>query len=217
MADNRFPKWTSQFPQYLWSICSLDKRLRFFNIYYNKPETRVEDVKVAVVTELEGPGKLLGYRLMHKKIRQKYDLFVTRDQVHNMICDIDPEALAASGNIGWKRNKKKGDFTSFNIGHHNDEIAPEDSIIYGPSTSNQIERCWRELQEKLEKYFKSQLNWLRDQGLPLTEKQLAEVAVQSEFLDVPGDYLPVKVRTECGIIIDLQELKSSHCKNDFCI
>ena len=31
---------------------------------------------------------------------------------------------------------------------------PTDSIIYGPSTSNKIERWWRDLHERLEKFFK---------------------------------------------------------------
>ena len=58
------------FPMYAWSICSLDRRLRCFEIYYNNPEVSVEEVKDAVKKELEGPGKLLGYRAMHKKVRQ---------------------------------------------------------------------------------------------------------------------------------------------------
>ena len=30
---------------------------------------------------------------------------------------------------------------------------PTDSIVYGPSTSNKIERWWRDLHERLEKFF----------------------------------------------------------------
>ena len=37
---------------------------------------------------------------------------------------------------------------------------PTDAIIYGPSTSNKIERWWRELHERLEKFFKKQLTML---------------------------------------------------------
>ena len=32
---------------------------------------------------------------------------------------------------------------------------PTDSIIYGSSTSNKIERWWRELHERLKKFFMS--------------------------------------------------------------
>ena len=36
------------FPMYAWSIRSLDRRLRCFEIYYNNPEVSVEEVKDAV-------------------------------------------------------------------------------------------------------------------------------------------------------------------------
>ena len=139
MADNRFAEWmhdtdlasqmkeyTKQgftrkemldylremFPQYPWSVRSLDRRLRFFNIYKNESDIKMEDVKAAVEQELEGPGKLLGYRLLHKKIRQRYDLLCTREQVYHVMCETDPEGLAARGNVGQRRKKKKGNFTS---------------------------------------------------------------------------------------------------------
>ncbi len=34
---------------------------------------------------------------------------------------------------------------------------PIKTVIYGPSTSNKIDRWWRDLHERLEKYFKTQL------------------------------------------------------------
>ena len=97
MADNRFSLWTEdtllkegmqkyvkqglkreeaidflrkEFPQYAWSLRTLDRRLRHFGVYYNDSTVSVDEVKEAVKKELEGPGKLLGYRGMHKKIRQ---------------------------------------------------------------------------------------------------------------------------------------------------
>ena len=39
------------------------------------------------------PGKLLGYRAMHLKIRQKNGLNVTRDQVYDVMTDVDLEGL----------------------------------------------------------------------------------------------------------------------------
>ena len=42
---------------------------------------------------------------------------------------------------------------------------PTESIIYGPSTENKIERFWRELLERMESYFKDQLNGLVEDGL----------------------------------------------------
>ncbi|XP_057311375.1 uncharacterized protein LOC130649161 [Hydractinia symbiolongicarpus] len=40
---------------------------------------------------------------------------------------------------------------------------PTESVCYGPSTSNQIERWWKELHERLEKYFKDGLQWLKEE------------------------------------------------------
>ena len=36
---------------------------------------------------------------MHRKIRQEYDLNVTRDQVYNAMTDLDPEGLEARGDL----------------------------------------------------------------------------------------------------------------------
>ena len=58
------------FPQYSWSIKTLDRRMRYFNIFYHS-NVSFNAVKEAVKGDLNGPGKLLGYRAMHLKIRQK--------------------------------------------------------------------------------------------------------------------------------------------------
>ena len=39
-----------------------------------------------------------------------------------------------------------------------------ESILYGPSTENKIERWWRELLERMEKFFKVQLSTLVEDG-----------------------------------------------------
>ncbi|XP_020908948.1 uncharacterized protein LOC110246907 [Exaiptasia diaphana] len=41
---------------------------------------------------------------------------------------------------------------------------PNDSVLYGPSTQNKIERWWRELLERLERFFKQQLKNLAEDG-----------------------------------------------------
>ena len=47
---------------------------------------------------------------------------------------------------------------------HGDLEEATDSILYGPSTQNKIERWWRELLERMEQYFKEQLNELVEEG-----------------------------------------------------
>ena len=101
------------FPQYPWSLRSLDRRLRHFEINYNDANVKVDEVVEAVQKELEGPGKLSGYRAMHKKIRLEHNLNVTRDQVYNVMYHLDPEGLESRGGVGAKKVRRKaGNFTS---------------------------------------------------------------------------------------------------------
>ena len=101
------------FPQYPWSLRSLDRRLRHFEINYNDANVKVDEVVEAVQKELEGPGKLLGYRAMHKKIRLEHNLNVTRDEVYNVMYHLDPEGLESRGGVGAKKVRRKaGNFTS---------------------------------------------------------------------------------------------------------
>ena len=47
---------------------------------------------------------------------------------------------------------------------HGDWDDPLDAILYGPSTQNKIERWWRELLERMERFFKEQLTFLVESG-----------------------------------------------------
>ena len=55
------------FPDYACSIRTLDRRLRYFEIFYTDVDVTVEQVEQVVRQELEGPGNMLGYRAMQKK------------------------------------------------------------------------------------------------------------------------------------------------------
>ena len=68
----------------------------------------MEEVKDVVTKELEGPGKLLGYREMHRKVRQVHYLNVPRDLVHEAMYDLDPKGLEACGPVGKKKTNPKG-------------------------------------------------------------------------------------------------------------
>ena len=84
------------FPTYAWSIPTLDRRLRYFNIFYTDTNVTLDEVKEAVGKELEGPGKLLGYRALHQKIRQEHLLNVPRDLVYAVMQQMDPEGKSCS-------------------------------------------------------------------------------------------------------------------------
>ena len=47
---------------------------------------------------------------------------------------------------------------------HNVLENANESVWYGPSTQNKIERWWRELLERLERFFKQQLSSLAEKG-----------------------------------------------------
>ena len=51
------------FPEYAWSIATLDRRQ--FGIRYIDYTTSIGAVSEAVQQELNGPGKLLGYRALN--------------------------------------------------------------------------------------------------------------------------------------------------------
>ena len=66
----------------------------------------------AVKEELDGPGKLLGYRAMTNKIRQKHELKVPRRIVHAMMYNLDAEGLEQRGLTNRERQRHKGKFTT---------------------------------------------------------------------------------------------------------
>ena len=99
------------FGEYAWSLRSLDRRLSYFNIHRNDRSVSVEDVKSAINKELMGPGRLLGYRAMHLKIKNIHGLKVPRDLVYAAMTDLDSDGLKMR-QPGNKKPKEKGTFIS---------------------------------------------------------------------------------------------------------
>eukprot|EP00794_Sanderia_malayensis_P002289 gene2289-2634_t len=241
---------SNDYSQYAWSLRTLDRRLREFGIYRTDKNVSLETLRNALIEELDGPGKLLGYRAMANKLRQEHHLKVPRKLVHDMMYDVDPEGLAQRALDQRNNPRVKGKFTTrgpnwvhsldghaklmgfqkstfplaiygcidtasrkllfLKIGSGNsdprviglwyleylyetksissmiridkgtetgimatmhaflrrddNDMDPLDTVIYGKSTSNQIERWWRELHERLEIYYKQKLSYLKDQG-----------------------------------------------------
>ena len=100
------------FPEYAWSLGTLSRRLAFFGIQYIKYDTDIEEVETAVREEIEGPGQLLGYRAMHKKLREQHNLAVLRDLVHDVMGLVDPEGLQRRGDVG-KKKRRRGATSTF--------------------------------------------------------------------------------------------------------
>ena len=86
------------FPEYAWSLCTLDRRLRYFDIYKTEQNVSVEKVQGVVLEKISRLERLSGYRAMHTKIRQYHQLNIPRTLVHGTMVDVDPNGL---------RNQKK--------------------------------------------------------------------------------------------------------------
>ena len=99
------------FPEYAWSLRTLDRRLRYFNIYNKDKNISVEEVQLVVLEEISEPGSLLGYHAMHAKIRQYRQLNVPRALVYAAMEDVDPNGLEHR-TVGKKSKREKGSFTS---------------------------------------------------------------------------------------------------------
>lgn len=105
---------SQDFCQYKWSIRSLDRRLKHFNIRYINYNVPLQEIETAVDKELSGPGRLLGYRAMTQKIRQNHGLNVPRDLVYNVMTLKTPALLEARLPPFKRANKVKraGHFTT---------------------------------------------------------------------------------------------------------
>jgi len=99
------------YPYHNWSLRTLDRRLRFYDIYYIDQNIPLEHARHAIQTELNGPGKLLGYRAMQLKLRQKYDLKLPRDRVYDLMLETNPDGLLQR-RPGFQKKKKKTGFTT---------------------------------------------------------------------------------------------------------
>ena len=100
------------FSCYPWSIPTLDRRLRYFNIRYIDNTVTIPTVAEAVRKEMEGPGNLLGYRNMNLKLRTEYGIRVPRHVVHDIMWDINPHALDERNIMKKKTKKPKQPFVS---------------------------------------------------------------------------------------------------------
>ena len=72
------------YPQYAWSLGTLDRRLDHFGSRYINYDAEIREVETAV-HESYSIIQLLGYLAMHRKIREQHSLAVPRDLVYDMI------------------------------------------------------------------------------------------------------------------------------------
>lgn len=63
-----------------------------------------------------------------------------------------------------------------------------ETVLYGPSTQNKIERWWRELLERLEAYFKVRLNELAESGDYVPSNQMDRYCMPHCQMFLAGAY-----------------------------
>ena len=89
------------YPEYAWSLPTLDRRIRYFDMKYIHYESTVDNVVASFNTENDGPGQLFGYSAMHKNLREHHGAAIPRGLVYNVITML--EGLERRKNVGKKR------------------------------------------------------------------------------------------------------------------
>ena len=103
----------TMYPHYAWSIRTLARRLEYFEIKFTDYDVDVEEVERVVRQEMEGPGRLLGYRALHKKVREIHGLNVPRNLVYDVMYEVNPQGLEERGGVGQpKRPRRTATFIS---------------------------------------------------------------------------------------------------------
>uniref|UniRef100_A0A1A8MDN9 Integrase core domain-containing protein n=2 Tax=Nothobranchius pienaari TaxID=704102 RepID=A0A1A8MDN9_9TELE len=75
------------------SLSSLKRRLRDADLTRRINYTPIATVRSAIVEELQGSGKLLGYRAMWQILKQKYSFTVRRKDVMLLMREVDPSGI----------------------------------------------------------------------------------------------------------------------------
>jgi len=109
------------------------KRLLFKKrLTRRKHHSEPDEVVNAVEKELSGSGKLLGYRLMHQRLRLDYGLVVSRETVRVILKSLDPESVARRSRNRLKRReyRSKGPNYIWHIDGY-DKLKPFGFCIHG--------------------------------------------------------------------------------------
>ncbi|MED6288993.1 hypothetical protein CHARACLAT_031877 [Characodon lateralis] len=73
------------------SLRSLKSKLNDAGFFRRKDFSSTNVIIRAIRLELRGPGQLFGYRTMWQVLKQKYNLRVKRDQVMNLLRELNPQ------------------------------------------------------------------------------------------------------------------------------
>ena len=97
----------TKYPYYAWSSQTLSRRLEYFEIKFTDYHINIEAVERVVRQEMEGPGRLLGYRALHKKVREIHGLNVPRNLVYDVMYEVNPQGLEDRGGVGQPKRPRR--------------------------------------------------------------------------------------------------------------
>ena len=176
------------YPQYAWSLGTLSRRMNHFGIKYVDYSLTVAEVEEAVCEENDGPGQLLGYRALQKKIRQQHQLAVPRALVYDVLTKVDPEGLERRWNVG----RTYGPL----LVHMVPPFANGKDPKFCLQINGNILWEWRKLDENLEKLCAVLQANLRPNGYRLEESAYDRV---SNFLNTKTRTFVNKIKAEDNI------------------
>ena len=88
-------------------------------------DIEVEDVENVVREEMEGPGQLLGYRAMQRKIREQHQLPVTRNLMYDVMTMVDTAGLERRAHVGKKKIRRRGYWKIHLVGNAPIDVKPQ--------------------------------------------------------------------------------------------
>ncbi|KAF3851382.1 hypothetical protein F7725_013154, partial [Dissostichus mawsoni] len=85
------------------SLRTLKSKLKSLSLSRKKNYSPLANVRAAIQEELNGPGQHYGYRSMCQTLRQKHSLTVKRDEVMNLMRELDPSGVQLRSNRRFVR------------------------------------------------------------------------------------------------------------------
>lgn len=128
------------------SMRQLKRILRERGLTRRKQQSPVNEIVDAIENELQGSGRLIGYRLMHQKLGLSYGLVVDRETVRVVMKALDPEGVERRSRHRLVRRKYHASGPNF-IWHLDgyDKLKPFGFCIHGAIDGYSRRIMWLEV------------------------------------------------------------------------
>ena len=128
------------------SLRQLRRILRREGLRRRKDHSDIEEILNAIETELEGSGNRIGYRQMHQRLRNDYDLIVQKETVRVIIKELDPVGVQSrsSRRLSRREYRAKGPNYIWHIDGY-DKLKPFGFCIHGAIDGYSRRILWLEV------------------------------------------------------------------------